>query len=540
MASRAAPMLAAWRSLRDRLLQRWWTVTLGIGGVALLLRLYVVLLARPECDTPTEVACFRANGDVLYQFLQGRLIAEGHFFKNGLEHLATGRLVDSAGDPPLFSLLLGAWSALGFDTVTWQRVLASLLGAATVVTIAVLGRRLAGDIAGWVAGALAAVHPLLWINDTMLMSESLYQPAVVAVIAVACAYAAAPSRRLAVATGVMIGIAALVRAEAALLGVVLLVPLMMLGRSLAVRERWRHLLVGGLASLAVVSPWLVYNNLRFEAPVTLTSASGSVLMAGSCDTAWSGPSMGYWANCFTELGLWDPFEAAFPEITNPDHSLRAVYDESLVDEFNRREALGYIGDNLDRYPLVMMARAGRVLEVFRVSDTLMWAWKIEGRWRGPSTVGLAMYYALLVPAAFGAWRLRRAGVRLTPFLAWWPLVIVTAALTFGLTRYRVPVDVAMILLASAGVALRRPGHLRERSSTPAHPPNAEAVATDASRAEKVHEQQADAGTAHARAVYINTADAEAIDAEGADEEGADAGASGATVASSRTQAGQEL
>ena len=432
---------------------RWWPVTAGIAAAALALRLYVVLKARPVCDAGVaEPGCFRINGDVLYQFLQGRLIAQGHFFKHPLEHLSTGRLVNSAGDPPLFSLLLGAWSRIGFDTVTWQRALASLMGAGTVVLIAMLARSLAGARAGWLAGTLAAFHPLLWINDAMLMSESLYQPAVTAVIATACGYAARPSRRAAAGAGAVIAVAALVRAEAALLTVVLLVPLTLLGSARALRERLCHLAIGGAAALLVVSPWLTYNNLRFSHPVTLTSASGSVLIAGSCDTAWSGPSIGYWADCFTELGLWDDYEDAFPGVTSLPAAERPVYDESAIDSFNRRAALDYIGDNFRRYPQVMLARVGRVLEVYRVRDTLGWAWRLEGRWRAPSTAGLVLYYVLVVPAAVGAWRLRRAGQRLTPLLAQWPLVIVTAALTFGLTRYRVPIDIAMVLLASAGLA----------------------------------------------------------------------------------------
>ena len=436
----------------------WWPGTAVIALCALGLRWYVVLRARPTCasnSATVEPGCFQINGDVLYQFTQARLIGDGHFFKNGLEHLITGNLVESAGDPPLYSLLLGTWSALGIDTVAQQRALAGVMGVGTVIVIAMLARHLGGDWAGWLAGVVAALHPLLWINEAMLMSESLYQPTVVAVICVAYAYCTVPCVRRAAAVGAVIGVAALVRAEAALLVVMLLLPLTVLARTIPGRQRVRHLLIGAGSALLVVSPWLIYNNLRFADPVTLTAASGSVLMAGSCDTAWSGPSIGYWANCFTEHGLWDDYEAAFPGITAQSPSERTVYDESVVDSFNRRHALNYIRDNLSRYPQVMLARVGRVLEAYRVGNTLEWAWKLEGRWRAPSTAGLGLYYLLVVPAAIGVWRLRRAGRRLTPLLAWWPVAMGTAALTFGLTRYRVPVDIAMIVLAAVGLTARR-------------------------------------------------------------------------------------
>ena len=433
-------------------LGQWRLTMTGLALAALTVRWYVVLGARPTCGPdPAQTGCFRIWGDVLYHFTQGRLIAQGHFFKNGLEYWATGRLAESAGDPPLFALLLGAWSAVGFDTVAWQRVLACLLGAATTVLTAMLARRLGGDRAGWIAGAVAAVHPLLWINDVMLMSESLYQPAVVLVMTAAYAYAHKPGLARVAVLGALIAAAALVRGEAVLLGVYLLLPLVMLSRPLPPVERLRQVAVGTAAALAVVAPWIVYNNVRFAEPVTLTATTGAVLMAGSCDSVWGGPSFGSWADCFTERGLWAPFEAEFPDVT-ASGAERVVYDESTLDAFNRRHAFEYIGDNLGRYPLVMLARAGRTLELYRVGDTLHLNSTVEGRWGLPSKAGLGLYYLLLAPAAAGAWLLRRRGRPLTPLLAMWPAVLTATALTFGLTRYRVPIDIAMVVLASVALA----------------------------------------------------------------------------------------
>lgn len=447
------------RCIRTRWLHdRWLRGLAGIALGGLILRCWVVLIARPSCSPdPTQTGCFRLNGDAFYHFTQGRLIGDGHFFKNGLEHLATGRLVDSAGDPPGFALLLGAWSALGFDTLTWQRFMLTLVGTSTVVLIALLARRLGGDRAGWIAALLAALHPLLWINDAMLMSESFYQPVIVITLLLATAYGQGPSRRLAAWVGALIGLAALVRGEAMLLGLFLLAPLVGLARALPRSERVKQLFIGAAAAVAVVAPWVVYNNIRFAEVVTLTSTTGNVLLAGSCETAWSGPSMGYWANCFAEDDLWEAYEQAFPGITARGDE-RVIYDESLIDRFNRDHALDWIGDNLRRWPEVMLARVGRALEFYRVADTLHWSWALEGRWKGPSTFGLGLYYLLILPSAYGMWLMRRAGQRLTPLLATWPVVIVSAALTFGLTRYRVPVDIAMIVLASIALAsLRLPG-----------------------------------------------------------------------------------
>ena len=53
---------------------------------------------------------------------------------------------------------------------------------ALVVSLGLLVRRLAGDLPGIIAAVLAALHPLMWINDMMLLSEGLYQPLIVAVL----------------------------------------------------------------------------------------------------------------------------------------------------------------------------------------------------------------------------------------------------------------------------------------------------------------------------------------------------------------------
>ena len=79
-------------------------------------------------------------------------------------------------------------------------------------------------------------------------------------------------------------------------------------------------------------------------------------------------------------------------------------------------------------------------------------YRVEGRWEEPSTVGLGVYYALVPFTIVGALLLRRRGQRLTPLLAMWPMVMVASAATFGLTRYRVPIDVAMIVLASIALS----------------------------------------------------------------------------------------
>src|SRR5262249_59089179 len=78
----------------------------------------------------------------------------------------------SAIHPPVFSLYLGVVSRLGADSALAHRIAACLAGAAAVGVIGLVGRRLAGDRAGLIAAVIAALFPYLWINDAVVLSES--------------------------------------------------------------------------------------------------------------------------------------------------------------------------------------------------------------------------------------------------------------------------------------------------------------------------------------------------------------------------------
>jgi 4-amino-4-deoxy-L-arabinose transferase-like glycosyltransferase len=440
-------------SIVDRIREAPRAVSLivGIGLAGWLFRIWAVLVYRPTCRTGAA-DCYTLAGDALYHHGQANLLADHFRYLNPNIHLATGELVDSAGDPPLFAAYLAGWSKIGFDGVTDHRLAATFWGFVLVVAIGLFIRRLAGNVAGAAAAVLAAVHPLLWINDLMLLSEGMYQPFVVLMFWAAYEWIREPTRRRIVLVGIAIALATMIRAEALSLYGFMVLPLVWWGaRTLDTREKVRQTLLCGIAGLMLMSPWLVYNNLRFEKPVTISAVTGTVMIAGACDGAWTGESLGYWVNCFDDE-LIAELEEALPGTWPDDEADRVVYDESVIDEFNREQALEYYQDNWQRFPKVALARMGRSLEVYRVSHTLRMQYTVEGRWEEPSTVGLGLYYALVPFTVVGGLLMRRRGQRLTPLLSMWPMIMFASAITFGLTRYRVPIDIAMIVMASVALS----------------------------------------------------------------------------------------
>lgn len=398
-------------------------------------------------NTQGPSGCFKIAGDALYGYWQAELIARGHWFKDPVAYyLGDGSLREAAGKPPLYPGVLALFRVVGLETPTGQRLALAAVGTVAIGVIAACGREIGGPVVGVIAAWIAALHPLLWINDGMLQVESLYTVVIAAMTLFAYRWWRDPTWRRWWPLALSLAVAAMLRAEGQLLVVALMVPLAWRVGSLSPREK----VVRMAATLALCgliwAPWLLWNQSRFEqAPLgAMTVGSGAVLVSAYCDVTFYGEALGYWgAHCFTQ-------------------DLPDDLDASQVDAIQREQALEYAGRHLDRLPVVVAARVGRMYDLYRPLDTLRLNAQVEGRGRVPSTLGLVASWALWPLALGGVAVLWRRSVTVVPLLAQVIVVTITAALTFGVTRYRVPVDVVVILAAAVAIgALRSRG--RDRS-----------------------------------------------------------------------------
>lgn len=429
----ARPAPARRPPLRPR---RWVLALTAVFLLALGARSAIVLL-RPACDLPVEgsAACFEIGADATYFHGQGRALADGRGFVDPF--LEGDR--PSAGDPPLFSLLLGGLDLLGLDSVQSQRHALAAVGATSAVLAALVAASVAGRRAGVVAGLLAAFSPLLWINDGMLMSESPYVPLVALVLLASIGLWRRPTPLGAAVLGAAIGLAALTRGEAVLYLLVVVVPLVIALRSMPASRR---LALGGVAwagTALVLAPWLLHNAARFEEPVLLTSGTGSVLLSGSCDEAFDGPLLGYYsASCLTDSA--DRWVV-----------VAATEDESVRDRRYRELAVEHLSAERRRVPLVAAARVGRIWEVYRFGDSIALDAQLERRGLWPSRAGFAWHWLFTPLAVAGLVVLRRRGRPISPFVGIAVAVTATAALSFAITRYRVPWDLCAVVLAAVAL-----------------------------------------------------------------------------------------
>jgi hypothetical protein len=478
--------------------RRFWLGLAIVTAAGLAIRVFNVLVLRPtDPGCETVEGCFRIAGDAQYGHLQGELLAQGHGFASSAAWVSFGEVRPGAGDPPLYALYLGLVSALrgtggmGARIVgvvvlallvggvwlavdrfvgraagrlalalaavsvallvlvsvapgspgTAHRLASCLAGAAGVALIGIVGQWVSGWRAGLLAAALGAAYPMLWINDGMLLSESLYVPTVMLSILAAYHFWRSPSFGSAALLGGALAAATLVRAEAILLYVLLVVPLAWGLRRLPLGRRAAFVVVSGVVGVAMMVPWTAYNLSRFDEPVFMTSGTGAVLSAGSCDTAYEGEFVGYYgANCFKEYVKAG--RAEWPALD---------LDESARDVSAREAAVEYIGDHIGQLPAVTVFRVGRMWDLYKPFQNTELNYQVEGRGKWASEWGLASYFLLLLPGVVGAVVLWRRRLPLSPLLSVPVMVTITAALTFGATRYRAPADAVLVVLAAVAL-----------------------------------------------------------------------------------------
>ena len=395
-------------------------------------------------------------GDALVYHDGANLLAQGEGFISPIRWIYDdGVRFQSADHPPLYIVYLAGWSVVGADSVLAHQLASVLLGVVTVALVGLLGRRLVNDRAGLIGAFLAAVYTYIWVNDALVMSETISITAIAALLLLTYRYLSDPSRWNLVWLGVVTGLTVLTRAELALYVPIVLPFVVWWALGSRVRDvptdigrLWKpwlgRTIAVGAISVAVTAPWVIRNLVTFEKPVTLSTGLGITLTYANCDATYSGPALGWWS-----------FPCLEPV---PDEA-----DQSLDEVILRQRGIDYIKEHVGELPKVVAARVGRVWNVFRPFQQIEFD-QYDDRPLWTSRLALAQYYVLMPLAAVGAWVLHRRRRLLWPLLSMYAIVTFTAATSYGSTRFRTTAEVATVVLA--GIALDRMWQwLSERRST---------------------------------------------------------------------------
>jgi hypothetical protein len=442
-----------------------------IGLIALLLRvLWTVWWNRNQGNL----------GDTYFYHWDANLLAAGQGYIDPFRLIYQGKVIPTAGHPPLWPFLLSVVSWFGGRGTPVglthsggdyaHRLTGGVCGMVTVILIGLLGRRVAGERVGLIAAGLAAIYPILIVSDGSLMSEALYAPLVAGTLLLAYRLRERPTVKRALALGAVLGLAALTRTEVLMLLLLLILPLVGLsvkvrGEPQEPRVRWRtgrygvKLFVCVLVGTAVViAPWTIRNWHVFGRPVLVTTGDGAVLAGANCHSSYYGRDIGFW-----HLDCISPHRS----------------DNEAVDAARwKSEGIKYAREHIGHLPVLAVVRVMRTWELYQPFRHL-------GNPANP--LGLAMFYVLALLAIYGVVLLRRRGRPLLILLAPIALVTINSALTFGTTRFRLAAEIPLIVLAAVALAYvlehGRIGPVRwvemDRRYGPPGPPNSQTTSPSA-------------------------------------------------------------
>jgi 4-amino-4-deoxy-L-arabinose transferase-like glycosyltransferase len=420
---------------------------LAIALVALALRV-VLVLATPNFHTIDDSHSYDRMAVSL---------AEHGTLPSSQIPLAGG---PTAYPPPLYPVALSlAYRIVGVgsESSRWEagRIEEAVLGTVVVVLIALIAARLFGRAAGLLSAAIAAVYPPLLLVGSSLMSESLFIPLVLGAVLAALVFRDSGRARWAVASGVLIGLAALTRSN----GIVLLLPVIFLVWT--ERPRWsRRALRGPVVAVAAAAltilPWTIRNTVEFHEFVPISTETGYAF-AGTYNAV---------AQYDTQYpAVWVP---PGPEIygflkTHPRANEAQIGDSLLT--FSRRYIAAHPG-----YPFVVAYWSAVRLFDLAGPGYERYSAIFAGY---PPTLAYWSVFAFWLLAVLALLGMVIGGARRAPWALWaCPLLILLSTLPFaGLTRYRAPADPFLVILAAlALLALWRRVHGRAGAGTSGHTP----------------------------------------------------------------------
>ncbi|HEY8216832.1 MAG TPA: glycosyltransferase family 39 protein [Acidimicrobiia bacterium] len=375
------------------------------------------------------------GGDAAYYHYQARAIVRGLWFVDPWSWAVRKTGVrPGAEHPPLYTLFLAIPSALGFESFREHIVSGTILGSFTCGVTGFAARAVAGRRVGIVAALLAAIYANLFLNDVLVMSETLVGLVTAFVIWVAYRFWRAPTAANAVLLGAACGFAVLSRAELILLFPLVAAPLVIRARGLDTRARVQRAGVVLVVAALPVLPWVGFNVARFHHPVTLSTGGDFTLGNTYCDSTFYGERFGWW------------------DLRCMDNRWKLPGDESDVSLHFREKGLDYLSAHLDRFPAVVAARIGRMWDVYKPIQKIPWDAIENGRSPDELTyLGLFQFYVLAPLAIAGLVILRRRKTIIYPLVGLAVTCTLAAMIAFGSTRYRVPAEIAIVIGAAVSL-----------------------------------------------------------------------------------------
>ncbi len=339
----------------------------------------------------------------------------------------------SAWKAPGYPAWVGFWYTILGESPLRVELVQSLLAPVTVFLTWALARRLFDPRVAIASAFVVALFPLAFEYYGLLFPEALAVPLALAILLLVLDRP--PTAGLVVAVGALLGINFLVRPTAFFL---------LAGVAVAwiVADGWRRglaltVLAGAIAAL-IVAPWTLRNTLTDSVGFIPISVQDAAVYGTFNDEAANDPDRPY---------AWRASPAGLEEYVDLSRPTKeSEFRSSLQDA-----AFDYIKDHPDSVPKAIFWNGVTRFWDIRPPSQALDEVAFQGRSELVRGIGLAMYYALLVLAVVGLWRIRHRREIVAPILA----MAIVATLAFTIvsgTRYRAPLEPVIVILASSLVA----------------------------------------------------------------------------------------
>jgi tetratricopeptide (TPR) repeat protein len=345
---------------------------------------------------------------------------------------------------PVYPYFLGAvYALLGPDPLL-ARCVQAVLGSLACVLAARAAAGFLGRRAGWIAGALVAVHPAAIFYDGEIQKASLSLLLAAALLASLPRLRDRPTAGLAVAGGALAGLFGLHRENALLLLPAIAV---WLARPAAGPARRRSASAGAfLAGAALVLTPVALRNLAVGGELVLT-------------TSQAGPNF-YIGNHAGADGRYRPLRSGRGSARFEREDARELAEAALGRPLGAREVSRYwLARGLElarrdpgRWLALLARKAGLTWSRTEIVDTVALEAVADTsrplRWLEP----FANFGVLAPLAAAGAFWTRRRWRELTALYLWLGVWTASVAAFFVLARYRLPLVPVLAIFAGAAVA----------------------------------------------------------------------------------------
>lgn len=357
--------------------------------------------------------------------------------------------------PPLYPLVLAAtWKLAGDGNLLAVRGLQFILGAITAGAVYLIGVRLGGRGVALGAATVTWVYPALLFSNFQILTESLFTALLVGFVYLTIALLERPRQIIALAGGLVLGLAALARSVLWPFPLIFC-PLLLLVLRGPIRRRLVISLLVLVGYLLIITPWAVRNTALQGVPTVVDTMGGLNLYMGNYANT---PEDRMWA--VVDLGGAEDFARAIQR-EYPNQTLT----EGQKDKWGQRKALEY-----------MLANPGQTLRRSLIRFADFWGLEREfiagvqqGLYHPPTwfavlaAVAMTVSYVLVaLTGAAGIWLARpewRAHVILLL-----PILVIMGAhtLIFGHSRYHIPLIPILAIYGAAFVTGWRE-HLRNAS-----------------------------------------------------------------------------